>query len=275
MKKFKLTPKWVLNNLPLSYNIIDEEVAMVTDIELDFVFLQRALKTLGIQYHVFENEIDDVTYYGIMMSIKDISQVSYQKQRELQQNKLIIRRGFKRLPDSEAILTALTILSWGLRAEISKINNEKYHIGEILNSLSEFDILKCKFFLDSDGKLRYNYEDQTKEFTQSDECELINMFGEFACFQINLGYFELRNPKWKGMNKTLEKKFPEIYNAYIELSKKFGFTGTARLIPNLFNCDKYFGNKCLWNPDIENWEINLLEFDENYSDDEKKKSVVV
>ncbi len=275
MKKFKLTPKWVLNNLPQSYFIIKEKIVIATDIALDFVFIKQALQTLGIQYYESKIKIEDVTLDAVIIKGEDISLVSHQKQRELKQNKYIISRTIESFAEVNPILDALTILTLGLRTEFGKVNNDDHHIDEILNSLSEYPALKCKYFLDSEGKLGYNYEDQGEEFKQSEECELIDMFGVFAFFQINLEYFELRNPKWKGMNKTLSRRFPEIYDAYINLSKMFGFSGTARLISNLFHCGKYFDNKCLWNPDIDNWENDLLELNENYFEWKERSNKVI
>ena len=80
---------------------------------------------------------------------------------------------------------------------------------------------------------------------------------------------ELKNPKWKGLNKTLSEAFPEIYDAYINLSKKFDFKGTARLLTSLYSesqIQKYYQN-----PGIVEWDSDLLELDEEYLEEEEVK----
>jgi hypothetical protein len=270
LKKFKLTPDWVLNKLPQSYLIIEDELAIVTDIELDFVLIKQALQTLGIEYEEGENTNEGIASYVIFILVDDVSQVLYEQLSELKHNKELVRKGFVRLPKKEEIFSALCIFCHGLLPEVSTINNESHRIDEILSSLSELLASKCKFFLESDGSLCYKFTDESDKSSDSEEHALLVMIGKFACFQINLEYLELRNPKWKRLNETLSKAFPEIYDAYVSLSKKFGFTVTARLVNNPCiskkKCRKY-----LRNTEVENLDSDLLELDENYLEEEEVK----
>jgi len=276
LKKFTLTPEWVLNKLPQSYGILDEEMFISTEIEMDSNFIKRALQTLKIQYYEDNLPLEGNTVYTVLTQVDDVSQVLYEqlselKHRELKHNKDLVRKGFVRLPETEEIFSALCILCHGLLPEVSTINNESHRIDEILSSLSELLASKCKFFLESDGRLGYNFTDESDKSSDSEEHALLVMIGKFACFQINLEYLELRNPKWKRLNETLSKAFPDIYDAYVSLSKKFGFTVTARLVNNPCiskkKCRKY-----LRNTEVENLDSDLLELDENYVEEENKQS---
>jgi len=162
-------------------------------------------------------------------------------------------------------------LSISLERKVSMINNEFHQIDDVLSSLSELVEYRCKFVLNSDGKLCCNENKQNEKPLGSDERILLFWLGTFACFQINLGYLELRNPMFKGLNDSLSAAFPEIYSAYISLSKKNSFTGTARLMK-----DKYISveriQKYFQNPGIVEWDNDLLELDENYLEEEVKQS---
>ena len=87
MNEFKLTPKWVLNNLPQAYANIDEELVMMTDIELDFVLIKQSLQTLGIRYIEDEYKPEGVILYAVVLQVEDICHVLYQKLKVLELNK--------------------------------------------------------------------------------------------------------------------------------------------------------------------------------------------
>jgi hypothetical protein len=270
VQNFKLTPEWVLNNLPQSYLIIEDELGIVTGTELDFVLIKQALQTLGIEYEEGEYKNDGDLLYGVMFQVDDVSQVLHQKLKELKTNNENIRRSFVRPPETGKVLSALFFLSISLGPKVSKLNNESHHIDVILSYLSELLVSKCKFLLDSDGRLCYNFKDQDEQSLESDESGLLIMIGVFACYKINLEYLELKNPKWKGLNKTLSEAFPEIYDVYISLSKKFDFKGTARLWTAQNISEKRI-QKYLQNPVVDFWDSDLLELDENYFEEEGVK----
>jgi len=270
MNEFKLTPKWVLNNLPQSYAIIDEELGMMTDIELDFVLIKQALQTLGIQYIEGEYKSEGVINYGVIFQVEDIRQFLYQKLKELKQIQVMIKRKDIRLPEKGEVLFALRILSYGLLVERAKTTNESNIVDELYSSLNEMFASKCKFFRGSEGVMHYIFKDQSDESWDTEEHELILMIGKFAWYKINLEYLELRNPKLKGLNKILSDTFPEIYDAYTDFSKKFGFNGTARLVTDPFISKKGV-IKYLQNPGIVEWDSDLLELNENYLEEEEVK----
>ena len=270
MKNFKLTPQWVLNNLPLGYGIFDDQLAVSTDTELDFVLIKQALQTLKIQYYENNFPFEGIPTYTVMIQVDDVSQILNQQLEELKHDNLIIRRELVQLPETRDVLSALCILTYGLLPIVCKINNESLHIDEILSSLSELLASKCKFHIGSDGLLHYIFKDQSDESSDSEEHELLLMIGEFAFYKINLKYLELKNPNWRGLNKTLSKAFPEIFSAYISLSKKFGFTITARLVDDPCISKKKF-RKYLRKAEVENWDSDLLELDEDYLEEEEVK----
>ena len=124
VQNFKLTPQWVLNNLPLGNGIIYNQIAVSTDIELDFIKIKQALQTLKIQYYENNFPIEGIPTYTVMIQVDDVSQVLYQHLKELKHDKMTIRRRFVRLPETWEVLSAICSLSYGLLPIVCKINNE-------------------------------------------------------------------------------------------------------------------------------------------------------
>jgi hypothetical protein len=123
--------------------------------------------------------------------------------------------------NNELILRLVEIYhNYGDKISIRAINLEQ--IRRIYSVYSNLLSLKCKFFIDSDGIIRYQF-DSDESFEYSNEHVVVVILGALAPLGLNLEYLESQNSIFKGLNSFLLKEFPETYNAYCALSNQFKF----------------------------------------------------
>lgn len=137
-----------------------------------------------------------------------------------------------------------------LGGEFTKKYHQSLGIEKILNSFNKLVHAKCSYSLNSDKVFCFTNHGG-EEFYNSSEFNLYASLGILACLRINLEYLELKNPRLDGLVLLLSCLYPEAVDAYLKISKQFGFDGTTSLEYDISD-EKEF-KSFLVSMEIERW----------------------
>jgi hypothetical protein len=178
---------------------------------------------------------------------------------------------FNDMTEENFFLYTMLFVCLSIVHKIKDERNESHQIDDILSSFSNLIGSRCKYFLDSDGAIGYKLSDD-KEFVDSSESALLIFLGVFACYRINLDFFEKQNPDLEGLNEHLKKEYPEAYNAYWELTRMFGFDS---MVDMGFHPEKSQEEMCthLRNLKVEKWNGTIPKNDDSISKEKVNTSI--